>query len=50
MASDLGLPAGALLFIDDDPGNVERARAADLRSLLFTDQASCIAELRRLLG
>ena len=50
VASDLGLAPGALLFIDDAPGNVERARAAGLRSLLFTDQAGCIAELRRLLG
>lgn len=50
VAMDLGLPPGAVLFIDDDPGNVERARAAGLRSLLFTDQHSCIAELQRLLG
>ena len=50
VASDLGLAPGGLLFIDDAPGNVERARAAGLRNLLFTDQAGCITELRRLLG
>lgn len=49
VAADLQLPSGALLFIDDDPGNVERARAAGWQALLFDDQDSCIAALQRLL-
>jgi len=49
VAADLALPPVALLFIDDDPGNVERARQAGYQALLFTDQHSCISELQRLL-
>jgi putative hydrolase of the HAD superfamily len=49
VAADLKLPPHALLLVDDDPGNVTRARAAGWQALLFTDQESCIATLQRLL-
>jgi putative hydrolase of the HAD superfamily len=49
VAADLGLPASALLFVDDDLGNVNRAREAGWEAMLFTDPHSAIAELERLL-
>ena len=49
VAADLGLPAGVLLFIDDNLGHVNRARAAGWEAMLFTDERSAIAELERLL-
>ncbi|HEY6874136.1 MAG TPA: HAD family phosphatase [Geobacteraceae bacterium] len=33
------------LFIDDMPGNVERARSRGLQALLFEDEESCLAQL-----
>jgi len=45
----LTLPPAALLFVDDDMGNVQRAREAGYQGLLFVDQQACIAELERLL-
>ena len=48
IAAQLGLGRGQLLFIDDNPGNVERARAMGLQAVLFTDQPSCLAELEKL--
>lgn len=36
------------LFIDDNSGNVERARARGLQALLFTGQAACLAALESL--
>lgn len=50
VAADLGLPAGVLLFIDDNLGHVNRARAAGWEAMLFTDERSAIAELERLLA
>jgi putative hydrolase of the HAD superfamily len=50
VVADLGLPAGALLFIDDNLGHVNRARAAGWEAMLFTDERSVIAELERLLA
>lgn len=42
-----GVPAGSCLFIDDIPENVEGARRAGLRSILYTDTPALIAGLRR---
>jgi FMN phosphatase YigB (HAD superfamily)/ribonuclease HI len=49
VAADLGLPPAAILFVDDDPGNVTRARAAGLHAIQFVDRASFTRELERLL-
>jgi putative hydrolase of the HAD superfamily len=49
VAADLTLPPAALLFVDDDMGNVQRAREAGYQGLLFVDQQTCIAALERLL-
>jgi len=49
VAADLGLPPAALLFVDDDVGNVNRAREAGYQAMLFTDQDTGIAEIERLL-
>lgn len=37
---ELGLPAAQALFIDDNPGNVDRARALGLATILYTDRVS----------
>jgi putative hydrolase of the HAD superfamily len=48
---DLGLPSGAILFVDDDAGNVARAREAGLQAIVFSDQAQLISALQdRLTG
>lgn len=46
----LGVQPSEALFVDDMPGNVERARARGLLALLFEDEESCLAELARLTG
>jgi len=50
VAADLGLPPSALLFIDDSPGNIERARTAGYQVHLFTGEAGCLALLESLLA
>lgn len=49
VAADLGLPPAAILFVDDDPGNVARARDAGLHAIQFVDRADFTCELERLL-
>ncbi len=49
VAADLGLPAGAILFVDDDAGNVKRARDAGLQAIQFTGRESFIQALDELL-
>lgn len=48
----LGLPAGAVLFVDDLPENVIGAEAAGLPAVLFdiTDPAGSTAQVRKHLG
>ncbi len=41
----LRLPPRKVLFVDDHPGNVERARAAGLVALLYTGAGQFLAEL-----
>ena len=36
-----------ILFIDDNPGHIERANAQGLQTHLFTDQTSCLSFLQR---
>lgn len=49
VAADLGLAPGAILFVDDDPGNVRRAREAGFQALLCRDELTCLRELQQLL-
>ncbi len=46
----LGLAPEAILFIDDDPGNVARARAAGWQTILYRDRQTFVRQLRQLLG
>ena len=48
----LGLAADQVVFIDDQPRNVEGGRAAGIRSLHLdvTKPEACLAEARALLG
>lgn len=50
VAALLGIPPGELLFIDDMPSNLERARGRGLRTLLCTGQEELLRELERLCG
>jgi len=38
VAADLGLAPAAILFIDDNPGNVARAEAMGLKTILYRDR------------
>ena len=46
----LGLKPEQVIFIDDNAGNVERARSRGLHGLLFRDEPTLRAELDRLLA
>jgi putative hydrolase of the HAD superfamily len=50
VASDLGISPEQALFVDDDPGNVERARSRGLRALLFLNEDQCIDDLEAVVG
>jgi len=43
----LGLPAARVLFVDDDAGNVERARERGLRAVLYLDRDRLLRDLAR---
>ena len=46
----LELPPGQAVFIDDAPGNIDRARSRGLHGLLYTDRANLESALQPLLG
>lgn len=46
----LGLGAQTCVFIDDIPANVEAAQGVGMHGIVFEDNASCLAEITRLLG
>jgi putative hydrolase of the HAD superfamily len=48
VSTALSLPPHALLFVDDDAGNVARAREAGLRAIHYTDQHDLVSDLARL--
>lgn len=50
VAKDLGLAPGQVVFIDDSPGNVERARSRGIKAVLFQDENQCLKDLEALLG
>ncbi len=46
----LGVSPGRALFVDDHPGNIERARSRGLRVILYRDYESFADELQQVLG
>jgi putative hydrolase of the HAD superfamily len=40
VAAELGLPPSAIVFVDDNSGNVARAIAAGMQAILYTDEPS----------
>ena len=47
-AEQLGVPMERILFVDDKPRNVEAARAAGMRALLFTTVSELAERLREM--
>jgi len=47
---DLGLAPEHAVFVDDDPGNVERAQSQGIKALLFINEDQCLNDLEALLG
>jgi len=45
----LGLAPGQVIFIDDAPGNIERADSRGVKGLLFTDQDRLLLQLAAML-
>jgi putative hydrolase of the HAD superfamily len=50
VAKDLGLVPEQVVFVDDDPGNVERARSRGLKALLFINEDQCVSDLEAIFG
>jgi putative hydrolase of the HAD superfamily len=50
MLDMLAIPADACVFIDDQPANVDAARALGLHGIVFRDNVTCLTELNHLLG
>ena len=50
IASELQLPIGQILFVDDDAGNIERAKCAGMQVLHYLDKAGFIQQLKQLSG
>jgi putative hydrolase of the HAD superfamily len=50
VVADLGVRPGEALFLDDDPGNVERARSRGLKALCCDAAAQCRAGLQDMLS
>jgi len=47
VAAELGIPPSKVLFIDDNPGNVERARSQGLRTIHYKNRESFEEEIRK---
>lgn len=50
VASELQLPTDEILFVDDDAGNIERAKSAGMLGLQYIDKERFIQQLRQLTG
>jgi putative hydrolase of the HAD superfamily len=50
VARDLGLVPHAIAFVDDDPGNVERARSQGIKGVLFQSEDQCVNDLEAIVG
>lgn len=48
--ADLDLVPSEVLFVDDDPSNVERARSRGLQGLLFRHESQFLNDLQAILG
>ena len=48
VAADLGMPSSRILFVDDDAGNVTRARNAGMQAIQFVDRQGFISELKQM--
>lgn len=49
VVADIDVKPGEALFVDDDAGNIARARGRGLRGWLFSDETRCLAEFQPLL-
>jgi len=47
VAQELGIPPSKILFIDDSPDNVERARSQGLRAIHYKDRESFEDEMKK---
>jgi putative hydrolase of the HAD superfamily len=50
VVNDLGLAPDQAVFVDDDPGNCERARSRGLKAVLFLNEDQCINDLEAVVG
>jgi putative hydrolase of the HAD superfamily len=50
VVKDLGLAPDQAVFVDDDPGNCERARTRGLTAVLFLNEDQCINDLEATVG
>jgi epoxide hydrolase-like predicted phosphatase len=50
VAGDLGLAPDRIAFVDDNPGNVERAQSRGIKAILYLDENQCVKDLEALLG
>ena len=50
VAADLGLPPAAVLFIDDNPGNVARAEGGGMQAIVYRDREDFSRALEERLG
>ncbi len=48
VAAQLAIEPAQLVFVDDNPGHVERARSQGLNAILYTDRESFLAEMTEL--
>ena len=48
VAKDLDLPPQSILFVDDSPGNIERALQCGWQAIVFTDENGLRKQLRAL--
>ena len=50
VARDLGLVPHDIAFVDDDPGNVARARSRGIKAVLFQSEDQCVNDLESMVG
>lgn len=50
VAADLGMSSSMILFVDDDAGNVTRARDSGMQAIQFVDRQSFISEFKQITG
>jgi putative hydrolase of the HAD superfamily len=50
VAEDLGLAPQHIAFVDDDPGNIERARSQGIKAVLFQSEDQCVNDLESMIG